>query len=375
MNDPLRLSTRAVATSGSPASQIRPQASRFGRLSGLARWEVLLAVILLFLIWEGGNISPFFLTGSNFSNLTSAVMEVAIMALPMTLIIVTGEIDLSVESMVGLSGAILGYLWAAGIPIAVAIPICLGVGVLGGLMNGLLVTRGGLPSLVVTLGTLALFRGIANVVLGTRAISNFPPSLVQFGFGNVPGTPIPWTLLVFLALGVVFAVVLHATWIGRHVFAVGKNKDAARYSGVRVRTLKTGLFMVTGLVSALAGIILAARFSSARSDNGTGLTLTVVTIVLLGGVDINGGRGTIPGVILAVFTLAVLQSALRLAGWSSEYQAVAVGLLLIISVGAPYLARQTRFTVGRVRGGRQPPAGSPVPGEVIGQQTAGGETQ
>jgi rhamnose transport system permease protein len=333
-------------------------------LASLARWELLLVVVLAILVWEGTRISRFFLSGPNFSNLASAVMEVAIMALPMALIIIVGEIDLSVESMVGLSSAILGYLWMAGLPLELAIATVLGVGLLGGLLNGLLVTRAGLPSLVVTLGTLALFRGLANVVLGPTAVSKFPTGFTAFGFGNVPGTPIPWTLIVFAALATVFVDVLHTTWLGRQLFAVGKNKSSARYSGVRVARLKTSLFALSGILAAVAGVILTARFSSARADNGTGLTLTVITIVLLGGVDINGGKGTIPGVILAVFTLAVLESALRLAGVSSEYQNVAVGLLLIGSVIAPTLARQLRVVADRVLAGRHPPARSLGTGEV-----------
>ena len=365
MIDQLPPTPRPGGSADPAARSIGARRSRFTRASGLLRWETLLLVILALLVVEGSRLSKFFLTGPNFANLTSAVMEVAIVALPMTLIIITGEIDLSVESMIGLSGAILGWLWAAGVPLEVGIPIVLVVGALGGLLNGLLVARVGLPSLVVTLGTLALFRGFANVVLGPTAISNFPAGFTAFGFGNIPGTTIPWTLIVFAVLGVVFWLVTHATWIGRQVFAVGKNKDAARYSGVRVGTLKTALFVVAGLVAAFAGVILTARFSSARADNGTGLTLTIVTIVLLGGVDINGGKGTITGVILAVFTLAVLQSALRLAGVSGEYQGVAVGLLLIGSVTAPYLARQTRSLGDRARRGRHPPAGSVAPGEVV----------
>ena len=331
------------------------------------RWETLLLVVIALLVVLGTRLSTVFLTGANFANLASAVMEVAIIALPMTLIIITGDIDLSVESMMGLAGAILGWLWAAGVPLQLGIPVVLAVGMLGGLLNGALIARGRLPALVVTLGTLALFRGLANVVLGTRAISNFPAPFTAFGFGNIPGTPIPWTLPVFAILAVVFALVLHATWIGRQVFAIGKNKDAARYSGVRVATLRTWLFVVTGLIAALAGVILAARFNSARSDNGTGLTLVIVTVVLLGGVDINGGKGTIPGVILAVFVLSVLQNALRLAGISSEYQNVAVGLLLIGSVAAPYLARQTRSLVDGAPSRRRPPAALPPPGEVVDQ--------
>ena len=363
----------AAAGEAARPEATRPEAARpvsvrrplLQRASGLLRWETLLLVVLALLVVEGTRLSKFFLTGPNFANLVSAVMEVAIVALPMTLIIITGEIDLSVESMIGLSGAIVGSLWAAGIPIEVGIVVVLIVGALGGLFNGLLVTRLGLPSLVVTLGTLALYRGFAQVILGPTAISSFPAGFTAFGFGNIPGTTIPWTLIVFSVLSVVFLLVTHRTWIGRQVFAVGKNKDAARYSGVRVGTLKTALFVVTGMIAALAGVILAARFSSARADNGTGLTLVVVTIVLLGGVDINGGKGTITGVILAVFTLSVLQNELRLAGVSSEYQGVAVGLLLIGSVTAPYLARQARSYSDRARRGRQPPAGSVERGEVV----------
>lgn len=343
------------------------RARRLPPASAFARWEVLLFAILLGLIWIGTQLSDVFLSGANFANLTSAVMEVAIMALPLTLIVITGEIDLSVESMLGLSSAILGFLWAAGVPLEIGIPVVLVVGILGGLLNGLLVARAGLPSLVVTLGTLALFRGLASVTLGPRAISDFPPGFTAFGFGNIPGTSIPWTLVVFAVLAVGFGLVAHATWIGRQVYAVGKNKDAARYSGVHVQSLKLALFVVSGLVAALAGVILTSRFSSARADNGTGLVLTVVTIVLLGGVDINGGKGTVVGVVIAVFTLAVLQNELRLAGVSSEYQGVALGLLLILSVTAPYLARQARTLVLRIRGGRTPPA-VPVtqPREAVG---------
>jgi rhamnose transport system permease protein len=357
------------ATTAPRANSRQVQSRRRQALSALARWEVLLIAILAAVIWQGMQVSPYFIqldfwNSPNFGASVSGTMEVAIMALAMTPIIIMGDIDLSVESMIGLSGAILGVLWAAGIPIQVDIPIVLAVGIVGGLFNGMLVTRWGLPALVVTLGTLALYRGLANVVLGTRYVSNFPKEFTAFGFGYVPGTFVPWTLLAFLLLAIVFWVVIHRTWIGRQIFAVGKNKDAARYSGVRVATLKTAMFAVSGLVAAFAGIVLALRYNSVRSDNGTGLTLTVVMIVVLGGVDINGGKGTITGVILAVFTLAALQSALRLGGVSSEYQNVAIGLLLIFSVITPQIARQFRVLVDRVRQGRNRPAREPEPREV-----------
>jgi rhamnose transport system permease protein len=329
----------------------------------IARWETLLLVALLGLIVLGSYLSPFFLTPGNFSNLIAALMEVAIMALPMTLIIVAGEIDLSVESMAGLASAILGFLWAAGVPLTIAIPAVLIVGALGGLMNGLLVARGGLPSLVVTLGTLALFRGLALIVLGPRGISDFPPGFTELGFGHVPGTLIPWPFVIFLGLALLLGIVLHRTWIGRQIYAIGKNTGAARFSGVRVIRAKVSLFVLSGLIAALAGIILTSRLSSARADAGSGMTLTVVTVVLLGGVNIFGGSGTIPGVVLAVLAVAVMQNALRLAHVTVEVQSIALGLLLILSVVIPTFAHQAKSAIDRVRGGRPPPADSVPHGE------------
>jgi rhamnose transport system permease protein len=314
--------------------------------------------LLVTLVWTGTSLSAVFLTPRNFANLTAALIEVAIMALPMALVIIAAEIDLSVESMVGLASSLLGFLWAEGVPLQVAIPSVLAVGALGGLLNGVLVSRFGLPSLVVTIGTLALFRGLALVILGPRGISQFPDAFTAFGFGTVPGTAIPWPALVFIALALVLGIVLHATWIGRQVFATGKNASAARYSGVRVARLKLALFVLSGVVAALAGVILTARFASARADAGTGMTLTVVTIVLLGGVNIFGGRGTIPGVVLAALTLAVLGNVLRLANVAAEIQSIAIGALLVVSVVIPTLAHRTKLAIDRVSGGRRRPAGA-----------------
>lgn len=334
-------------------------------LKSLARWETLLAILLLGLVALGAAMQPkTFLTPGNVANLTSAVMEVAIMALPMTLIIITGEIDLSVESMLGLSVAVLGALYAAGVPVEWGIPIVLVMGAVGGLFNGLLVARGGLPSLVVTLGTLALFRGLALVVLGSEGVSKFPDWFTTFGFSTIAGSPIPFSLAIFAILAVILGVVLHRTWMGRQIFAIGKNKDAARYSGVRVQRAKILLFVLMGTIAALAGVIMTARFASSRADIGTGLTLTVVTMALLGGVNINGGRGTIPGVVLSVFVLAVLGNVLRLAKVSAEWQSIAIGLLLIISVVIPNIAHQVSVSIERSRGARRPPAVPLEPGEV-----------
>ena len=332
-------------------------------LQPLVRWETLLLVVLIALIFVGNQLSPFFLTPRNFANLLAALMEVAIMALPMTLVIIAGEIDLSVESMAGLACALLGFLWAAGVPIWIAVLLVILGGGLGGLLNGTLIARIGLPALVVTLGTLALFRGLALIILGPRGVSDFPEAFTTLGFGYVPGTLIPWPFVIFVTLAIILAVVLHETWPGRQVYAVGKSTGAARFSGVRVQRLRMSLFILSGTVAALAGVILTSRLSSARADAGQGMTLTVVTVVLLGGVNIFGGRGTIPGVVLAVLVVAVMQNALRLASVTVEVQSIALGLLLILSVIVPSFAHQAKSAIDRMRRGRPPPTGTVAAGE------------
>ncbi len=330
-------------------------------LRALARWETLLFVVLLGMIAIGANLSEFFLTPNNLTNLLAAMMEVAIMALPMALIIIAAEIDLSVESMAGLAGVVVGLLWSAGVPMELAILAALGVGALGGLMNGLFVAIGKLPSLVVTLGTLALFRGLALILSGPKSVSDFPTWFTGFGFGKVPGTPFPWPFVVFVILAVVLGILLHRTWIGRQLYATGKNAGVARYSGVRIGRMRIGLFVLSGTIAALAGVILSARLSTARADNAEGWTLIVVTVALLGGVNIFGGSGTIPGVVLAAMIVAVMQNALRLASVQVEVQSVALGLLLILSVVIPTFAHQARSAFGRVRQGRSPPPDAAVP--------------
>ena len=312
-------------------------------------WDALLVVLLILATVLGTTLSPYFLTGFNISLLTKDLMEKAIMALPMTLIVISGEIDLSVASILGLTSVVLGVTTNAGIPLGLGILLVLLLGAAAGLLNGLLVTRLGLPSLVVTVGTLGLYRGLAYVVLGDQAVSNFPTAFTTFGFGDVPGTLIPWPFVVFALLALVFLVLLHRSWIGRQIYAVGSNKEAARFAGIRVARLKLALFVLSGLFAALAGIIFTARFSSARPDNALGFELDVVTIVLLGGVNIFGGRGTLVGVILSLFVIGAVRNALGLANISGDIQNIVVGTLLIFSVLGPNIAQSVQATLTRRR--------------------------
>jgi rhamnose transport system permease protein len=319
------------------------------RWSLLFQWETLLVLLLVATILIGSSVSEAFLTGQNLSLATADLVEKAIMALGLTLVIVAGEIDLSVASVLGLSSAIVGALVDTGAPLGFAIAAALVAGALCGLFNGLLVAKLGLPSLVVTLGTLALFRGLAFVVLGDRAVSEFPLGFTDFGFLNVPGTQIPWTAVVFAVLAVITFVVLHRSWIGRDVYAIGNNEEAARFSGVEVDRLKIGLFVTSGTLAALAGVVFTARFASARPDNALGFELDVVTAVLLGGVSIFGGRGSLVGVVLALFLIGALRNLLNLEDVAAEKQSIVIGTLLIVSVIATNALRGAQERTARRR--------------------------
>ena len=323
----------------------------------LTRWETLLVVLLIgSLIW-GAQASPYFWEGSNFAVATSTFMEKAIMALPMTLLIISGEIDLSVASILGLASAVMGKGMQHGVPLWLCIAGALLVGVLCGLLNGLLITKVGLPSLVVTLGTLGLYRGLAYVVLGSQAVSNYPSWFNDFGFSTIPGTVIPWTMLIFVPLFILFAVALHRGRIGRQIYALGINKEAARYSTVRVDQIKLWLYILSGFIAALAGVIFTARISSSRADNAVGFELDVIAAVLLGGVSIFGGRGTLFGVLLSLCVVATIRNGLALVNVDASIQSLVVGSLLILSVLGPNLVAgiRRRLRTPRLGGARAAP--------------------
>jgi rhamnose transport system permease protein len=319
----------------------------FGFLSRLASWDVAIIVVTLLVLAVAAGTVDNFGTSQNFGFLVLDLLPIALVALPMTFIIVTGEIDLSVASTLGLCSAVMGSLWNSGLAIETIIPLCLVLGAVLGAVNGFFVTVLGLPSLAVTIGTLALYRGLAFVVLGDSAVADFPPLYTDWVTGNLAGTSIPNVLIVIVVLALVFGVLLHATPIGRAVFAVGASEQAARFAGVRPGRLKFWLYVASGLVAGLAGVLWTLRYSSARADNGAGLELAVVAAVLLGGVSIFGGRGTLPGVIAGVVLLASLQNALRLSDVSNEALNVVTGVLLIVSVLAPNLANAIRAALQR----------------------------
>ncbi len=322
--------------------------------SGLGRWEVLLLGLIVVTMVVGHSLSRVFLTTDSFTTGSLDLSEVALMALALTLVIVAAEIDLSVASVLALSSALMADLWNRGLPLELIMPICLVAGALCGVFNGILVTRLGLPSLAVTIGTLALFRGLAYVVIGDESVTNFPVTWTDRAFGNFAGTFIPNTMVLFAILAVAFAVLLHATPFGRSIYAIGANEEASYFSGLRVKRIKLILFTLSGTVAALAGIVITLRNSTAAANVGQGFELTAITAVLLGGVSIFGGRGTIVGVILALFLLGGIQKAVLLSESISSYWIqIVTGALLVGSVLGPNIAR--RVTETRRRRSRQQP--------------------
>lgn len=299
------------------------------------RWEVALVGFVIGTVLYGASVSPNFLTGTDFFDFGLNIGPIALMALPLTLIVITGEIDLSVASTLGLSSSVLGYLFEHGWPLPLAMVTVLVIGVACGLFNGVLVTRLGLPSLAVTIGTLTLYRGIAEIVLGSSSVTGFPNRYDVVGTSPVPGTQFAWTLAIFVVLAVVFAVVLHGTRAGREIYAIGLNQETAFFSGIRVKRIKLSLFTLSGLICAAAGILWTFQYATTNYDVATGLELDVVTVVLFGGISIFGGRGTIVGVVMAVCVVGGIQSALSLINVSAQVQEVVTGCLLLASVIIP----------------------------------------
>ena len=317
------------------------------RLRPLLRWETGLALVVVIIGIVGSSVSPQFLTSNNLFNVGLSNGEIAIMTLPMTLIIISGEIDLSVASTLGMSSALLGVLWSHHWPMPGIFVLIAVLGLAAGAVNGLLVTRLGLPSLAVTIGTLALYRGIATILLGPTTVANFPTTYTNLGVNAVPftGNALTYSAAVFIVLAVIFGVVLHATPFGRSLFAMGASPEAARFAGIRVKRIKTILFMVSGLVCALAGVLWTFRLNTAVQNNGLGLELDVVAIVLLAGVSIFGGKGSVVGVVLAVLAFAGLQNALLLTNFNQEASGIVTGALLLLSV----FGRNAATLSGRLR--------------------------
>ena len=315
---------------------------RHNRLRGILAHPELVTVGLIIIAFIAGTMmSPYFLDAAFLFNYTSLYIEVGIMAIGMTFIIISGNIDLSVAATLALVASVAGVLYFdLAIPLVITIVLSLALGALLGAFNGIMVTRLKIPALAATLGTLALYRGAAQVIMGddsrpmlawSRDV-NFPEWFTNIHRVYITGTPIPVPLVIFLVLAIILGIVLHKTTFGRWVYATGTNELATRYSGIPTERLKIILFALSGFLSGLAGIIMVSRLSVARYDHAHGWELDVITAVVLGGTDIFGGRGTMFGTVAAYLLIIFLRTGMGVANVKAESQLAVIGSLLIIAI-------------------------------------------
>jgi rhamnose transport system permease protein len=305
-------------------------------------WDTAILVLLLTVLILASLTTEGFLTALNFSYIFSNTSEIMIIAFAMLFMIIMGEIDLSVASILALGSAMLGWSYANGAPIWLSIIICILVGTLCGLVNGFLVTKLGLGSLAVTIGTLALYRGIANGILGENTVNEFPEFWTSFGFDTFGTSFMPKTLPLIIFFGIMFGILLHRTPFGRRTLAIGQSPEAARFAGVNIIRHKMIVFTFTGFMSGVAGVVYTFRFSTAQADNGVGIELLVISAILLGGVSIFGGIGTMWGVVAGVLLAGSVESWLTLREINAQWRTIVTGLLLLLSVAAPVLVQKSK---------------------------------
>ena len=297
----------------------------------LTRHETLLAVILVIALIGLGAFNERFLTLDNLLNQGRLMTEIGLIALPMTFVIITGGIDLSVGAIVGLCAIMLGYSWKTfGFPLPLAIAFSLFVGALAGFVNGLVITRVKVPPLIMTIATLALYRGLAEGVSQAHSVRGYPEWFYFLGQGSVLG--VPTQLLVLIILVVVFGVALDRTTFGRTLYAIGANETAARFSALNVDRFKLIVYALSGLASALAAFVLVSRVTTTRMDMGLGYELDVIAAVVLGGASIFGGSGTIWGTAIGLAMIQLLKNGLALTGVKGDATIVVIGAALILSV-------------------------------------------
>jgi len=304
----------------------------------LRRWETLLVALLALVVVVGGATQKNFLDPYNLADSTFNFSEKALIALPIALLIIVREIDISVAGILAVASVAMGAANAHGVPAPGLAAIGVLVGGLCGALNAVLVTRFAIPSIVVTIGTMSLFRGIALVVLGDQAYTGYPEGLSDWGQGYFFGV-IPRSFVILLLAAAAFAAVLHGSAWGRRIFAIGSNPMAAKYSGIPVDRYRFALFVVTGLMAGLAAVLLTGRIGSTRPNIALGWELEAITMVILGGVSIAGGSGTIGGVMLAVLTLGMVTYGLGLANVPGILMTIVIGALLLVTITVPALMR------------------------------------
>ncbi|MFC5470268.1 ABC transporter permease [Cohnella suwonensis] len=308
------------------------------------QWEWLLVALIVAVFVMNANLSEYFFQYDNLRDATMGFLDKAFIVLPMVFIIMMGDIDISVGSIIALSSVVMGDLYNHGVPMPIAMIACLAVGTLCGWINGMLIVKyKELSAVIVTLATMTIYRGVAYILLEDQSVGKFPSWFKFLGWEYV-GT-LPFILISFAVFAVAFWFLLHKTPFGRRVYAIGNNPTAARYSGVRVDRIKIIVFTLAGLMSAVTALFLTSRMGSTRPNIASGYELEVIAMVVLGGVSTAGGKGRMIGAILAVFLIGFLRYGLGLVNVSAQMILIILGGLLIVSVAIPQL--KSRFAVKR----------------------------
>lgn len=315
-------------------------------LKSMLRWESMLALVLILEFVFFAAVSPYFLNVWTLSDATFNFTERAVIALPLALLIIAGEIDISVAAIIALASVAMGLAAARGVAAPGLVCVGLGTGLLAGALNGALVTLGRVPAIVATIGTMSLFRGCAYAILGDRVLKEYPAGFAAFGQGYAFG-PVSIELCVFAVLAIVLAVLLHYTRWGRCIYAIGANAVAARWSGIPVNRYRFALFTLTGLCSGLASVLLTSRLGSTRPSIAQGWELEIISMVILGGVSVWGGKGSIAGVVLAAIVLGFVSFGLGLLNVPGIVMSIIVGALLITVVAVPVVGE--RWATWRAR--------------------------
>jgi rhamnose transport system permease protein len=303
-------------------------------MTRLLRWESMLALVLVLEFVLFSSLSPYFLSVDTLSDATFNFTERALVALPLALLIIAGEIDISVAAIIALSSVAMGLAAATGVGTPGLVGVGLGTGLLAGCVNGALVTIGRVPSIVATIGTMTLFRGAAYAILGDRVLKDYPESFATFGQGYLVG-PVSIELACFIVFSIAFGLLLHRTRWGRAIFAIGANPVASRFAGIAVDRYRFALFALTGLFSGFAALLLTSRLGSTRPSIAQGWELEIISMVILGGVSVWGGKGSIIGVVLAALVFGLVTFGLGLMNIPGIVMSIFTGALLILVVAIP----------------------------------------
>lgn len=305
------------------------------------QWEWMLILLFIVVNIINANLSPYYLDFNNLRDATMTFLDKGFIVFPMVLVMILRDIDISVGSTVALASVIMAYLYTLGVPMEIAVVICLAVGAICGLINGLLIVKfKELSAVIVTLATMIIYRGIAYIILEDQSAGSFPEWFGFLGWGYVAG--IPFILIAFIVLAIIFGLLLHKTTFGRRIYAVGNNPTASRFSGVQVDKIKIIVFTMAGLMAAVTALFLTSRMGSTRPNVALSYELDVIAMVVLGGISTAGGKGKMPGAVIAIFLIGYLRYGLGLINIPAQVLMIIIGMLLIIAVMAPNLKFKTK---------------------------------